>query len=301
MFGLQNCRKLYLYGLIFTGLFSFNLLACSTAGAPPTLVIAGIPDQNISLLEARFDGLASYLTEETGINTEYIPSIDYAAVVTGFKQGDIHLAWYGGLTGVQARLAAQNAHAIAQRPRDADFHSVFVGNPDLKMKSLADVKGKSLTFGSESSTSGHLMPRYYLMASNVDPSADLEGPANYSGSHDKTWKLVETGAFDVGALNEAVWEKRISEGRVDLTKVTMFHRSPAYYDYHWVMQSNIDEHFGPGSSEKIKDALLSLDASQSEMEKRILESFQTEKFIGTNDTNYTAIEEIAKSLGIIVP
>ncbi|MDA0799229.1 MAG: putative selenate ABC transporter substrate-binding protein [Chloroflexi bacterium] len=263
------------------------------------LYVGGIPDQDLSLLEARFENLADYLSEELGLTVEYLPSIDYAAVVTGFKQGDIHLGWYGGLTGVQARLQVPGAVAIAQRPRDAEFHSVFVSNPSLGLKELADVAGHSLTFGSESSTSGHLMPRSFLKDAGVDVGQDLDGPPSYSGSHDTTWKLVESGAFEVGALNEAVWDARVASGDVDVSKVDVFYRTPPYFDYHWVARGDLDEEFGEGTLERLTQALLGIDASKGPVEADIAEAFQTDGFIATSNENYQAIEDVAVDLGII--
>ena len=273
--------------------------ACSSNEPERVFYIAGIPDQQISLLEARFDGLAEYLAEETGLAVRYVRAIDYASVVTAFKQGDVQMAWYGGLTGVQARLATPGAQAIAQRPLDEAFRSVFVADPKLGLTSLADVKGKSLTFGSESSTSGHLMPRFFLTEAGVDPNRDLDGPPSYSGSHDKTWKLVETGAFRVGALNEAVWDARVAAGDVDMTKVQVFFRTPTYYDYHWVIRGDVDEEYGEGTAGRIASALLGIDASKGEREHKIADAFQTDRFIPTVNENYQAIERIARQLGII--
>lgn len=280
-------------------LISLITWACSDDTANPKFYIAGIPDQDISLLEERFDGLANYLSEETGLTVEYVPSIDYSSVVTAFKNGDIQMAWYGGLTGVQARLATPGAQAVAQRPRDKEFQSVFIANPKLKLSSPSDTKGRSLTFGSVSSTSGHLMPRFFINVEGVNPDKDLDGPPNYSGSHDKTWKLVETGAFEVGALNEAVWESRVASGDIDTDKVQVFFTTPAYYDYHWVIQGNIDDVYGEGSARKMIDALLNIDVSKGDRERKIAEAFQTDRFIPTNNANYDAIENVARELGII--
>lgn len=263
------------------------------------LYVGGIPDQDLSLLEARFENLANYLSDDLGVTVEYLPSIDYAAVVTGFKQGDIHLGWYGGLTGVQARLFTPDAVAIAQRPRDAEFHSVFVANPSLGLTGLADVAGRSLTFGSESSTSGHLMPRSFLKGAGVDVEQDLDGPPSYSGSHDTTWKLVESGAFEVGALNEAVWEARVASGDVDVSKVDVFYRTPPYFDYHWVARGDLDDEFGDGTLARLTQALLNIDASHGQVEADIAEAFQTDRFIATSNANYQAIEDVAVDLGII--
>jgi phosphonate transport system substrate-binding protein len=263
------------------------------------LYIGGIPDQDVSLLEARFETVAEFLSDQLDLNVEYLPSDHYSAVVTGFKNNDIQLGWYGGLTGVQARLVVPDAEAFAQRPRDEEFHSVFVADPALGLSNLADVAGLSLTFGSESSTSGHLMPRSFLIEAGVDPEDDLDGPPSYSGSHDVTWKLVESGAFQVGALNEAVWEARVAAGEVNLSKVDVLFRTPSYYDYHWVVRGDLDEEFGEGMMERLRAAVLSIDASKGGQEAEIAEAFQTERFIETNNDNYKAIEDVAIRLGII--
>lgn len=258
------------------------------------LKIGAIPDQNASDLNRSMDKIAEYLEEKTGLEVEYVPSVDYAALVTAFERGEIHLAWFGGLTGVQARSLVEGSEAIAQRPRDEEFHSVFIAQKDLQLKGLEDLKGLSFTFGSESSTSGHLMPRYYLMESGINPETDLAGEPNYSGSHDKTYKLVESGTFQAGALNEAVWEGAVEEGSVDLNKVDVFYTTPAYYDYNWTI-NNVEGVFENGTKEKVKEALLSMNEDQQDM----LDIFETDKFIETNNENYAAIEKVAKELGII--
>lgn len=277
-----------------------GLAACSSEEEKGPLLIAGIPDQDVSLLEARFNKLAEHLSEETGLDVRYVPQVDYAAVVTAFKQGDIHMAWYGGLTGVQARLAVPEAEAIAQRPRDAEFHSVFVAAPDSGIAGLADLQGRTLVFGSESSTSGHLMPRSFLRDAGIDVESDLDS-ISFSGSHDRTWKLVEAGSFDAGALNEAVWEARVASGDVDLSKVDVFYRTPPYVDYHWVVNRSVDDVYGEGTVDRLKDALLSIDTSKGGKAKEIAEAFQTDRFIETSNENYQAIEDVARSLGIIEP
>ena len=299
------------FTLMILTLLAVFLVACTQAEAPsetssemaetpakemsqPVFKLGAIPDQNASKLNKRFDELAAYIASETGYEVEYVPTVDYAALVTAFERGDVDLGWFGGLTGVQVRNAVPGAEAIAQRPRDEVFHSVFVAQKGLELKSLEDVKGKSLTFGSESSTSGHLMPRHFMMEAGLDPNSDLNGAANYSGSHDKTWKLVESGAFEVGALNEAVWEAAVEEGKVDLSKVDVFYTTPAYYDYNWTI-NNVDDKFGPDAKAKVKAALLSFGKDNPE----IMELFKDDKFIETNNGNYDAIKGVAEALGIL--
>jgi phosphonate transport system substrate-binding protein len=267
------------------------------ASSDRTLYIAGIPDQDTSLLVRRFDGLAEYLGERLGVKAKYIPSIDYAAVVTGFKNGDIHLAWYGGLTGVQARNAVPGASAIAQRPRDRRFRSVFIIGKNIPSDSLDDLKGLTFSFGSESSTSGHLMPRYFLLRAGVDPERDFKGLPNFSGSHDKTWKLVESRAFQAGALNEAVWAKAIAEGRVDLSMVRLLLTTEPYYDYNWTVRPDLDTTFGDGFAQQVQEALIAM--ADDPGQKDTLEAFQTDAFIITNNDNYQAIEDVARQMGMV--
>lgn len=257
--------------------------------------IGAIPDQNAADLQKGMDAVAKYINEKTGMKVEFVPTVDYAALVTGFQRGEIHLAWFGGLTSVQARNLVPDADSIVQRPRDAEFHSVFITQEGSGINSLEDIKGNSFTFGSESSTSGHLMPRYFLSEAGIDANTDFDGKPNFSGSHDTTYKLIESGAFKAGALNVSVWEAAVKEAKVDTSKVKVFYTTPAYYDYNWTINSNVEEVFGEDSKGKVKEALLSITSEQTE----IVDLFQTDKFVETNNKNYKKIEEVAKELEII--
>jgi len=257
--------------------------------------IGAIPDQDAADMNRSLSKLADYISEETDLKVEYVPSVDYAALVTAFERGEIQLAWFGGLTGVQARNVVPEAEAIAQRPMDEEFHSVFIAGADTNINSLEDLKGKSFTFGSESSTSGHLMPRYFLMEEGLNPEEDFDSQPNYSGSHDKTYKLIESGSFQAGALNVSVWDAAVAEKKVDTTKVKVFYTTPSYYDYHWTINT-VDEQFGEGTKQKITDTLLSINSTD---QPEIMELFQSDKFIETNNDNYKAIEQVAKEVGII--
>lgn len=278
-----------------------SLTACTskTSEEPKeekVLKIGAIPDQDAAKLSRSLGELENYLSEKIGVKVEYVPSSDYAALVTAFERGEMHLAWFGGLTGVQARDLVPNAQAIAQRPMDQEFHSVFITQKNIDAKELKDLKGLSFTFGSESSTSGHLMPRYFLKEAGIDPTKDFDGAPNYSGSHDKTWKLVESGSFQAGVLNESVWKSAVDEKKVDLSKVNVAYVTPAYYDYHWTANENIDKEFGEGTTDKIKEALLSLNDKDN---ATIMEVFQSDKFIETKNENYEKIRSVAKELGMV--
>ncbi len=282
-----------------------SLTACAgsagpeaTAQAPPALVLGGIPDQDVALLQERFDGVAAHLSRELGLPVRYAPATSYAALVTAFANGDVQLGWFGGLTGVQARRETPGAEAVAQRPLDTRFRSVFIAEDGVPADGLAGLARQRFTFGSESSTSGHLMPRFFLQQAGVDPERDFAGRPGYSGSHDTTWKLVEAGSFQAGALNAAVWDRAVAQGQVDTAKVREIARTPEYVDYHWVVHPDVDRVHGAGTRKRIVDALLTMHDAGPEAEQ-VLELFDDTRFVPAADADYAQIEQVARSLGLL--
>tara|TARA_A100001037_G_C15141087_1_gene633742 strand:- start:2467 stop:3264 length:798 start_codon:yes stop_codon:yes gene_type:complete len=264
------------------------------------LYVGGIPDQDTERLARRYEKFASYLSTELNVDVQFKPSIDYSAVVVAFSQGDLDLAFFGGLTGVQARIQNPGAQAIAQRKSDARYLSKFIVKSSLDINDINDLKDQSsdltLTFGSENSTSGNLMPRFFMLENDINPDTDFKALPNYSGSHDLTWKLVQDGSFDVGALNYKVWNRAVSEGKADPKLVREFYTTPEYYDYNWTVRSDIEERFGDGFTKQITQALLKLNTADH---PEILELFNAEQFIPSQNSNYDAIKDTAETLGII--
>ena len=281
--------------------------ACGAAAATPEeaepFVIGAIPDQDPDKLQRRFGLLAEYLEEELGVPVEYKPVTDYAASVTAFRVGDLDMVWFGGLTGVQARLQVEGAQALVQRALDEEFHSVFIANIDSgiepveEISDLAQLKDRTFTFGSESSTSGRLMPQFFLSQAGVTLD-DFKGEPGFSGSHDKTIDLVEAGTYNAGALNEQVWLSRVEAGDVDLNKVQLIWRTPPYHDYHWVIRPDVTERYGNDFPEKVTRAFLKLSADDPEQQE-ILDLFSAEKFIATENGNYVEIEAVGRGIGKI--
>jgi phosphonate transport system substrate-binding protein len=281
--------------------------AAPTTVAPkkdvPTLKIASIPDQDPAKIQRQFGQVAAYLTAKTGIKVEFVPVTDYSAAVSGYRIGDLDMVWFGGLTGVQANKQLPGSIYIAQRDIDAKFKSVFIANAAFKaptidsVAKLTFVKGESLTFGSEISTSGRLMPQYFLDEAGLDLQ-DFKGQPGYSGSHDKTIRLVEAGTYTIGALNKAVWDSNVANKTVDLDKVRVIFETPSFYDYHWLARPDTDKKFGPGTTEKLKAAFLGMTKADPEAAP-ILGLFSAGSFIETNNGNYGQIEKTAKRLGLL--
>ena len=264
-----------------------------------TLRIGGIPDQDPDRLQRQFGLVADHLAEELGIEVEYVPVAEYDAAVSAFRVGDLDLVWFGGLTGVQARLQVDGAEAIAQRDIDAEFTSIFIARADTGIDPFDDVAGLTaladtrFTFGSDSSTSGRLMPQSFLAEAGVTLD-DFDGEAGFSGSHDATIELVESGSFETGALNSQVWRSRVEEGTVDTDAVVAVFESPTYPDYHWVVRPEL----GDELVQAIQDALFALDADDPD-DAAILELFGAGSFIEASSDDYGAIEEVGREIGRI--
>ena len=270
----------------------------------PVLTISSIPDQDPDKLAERDGAMATYLAKTLEVKVEYVPVTDYAASVSLFRTGDLDLVFYGGLTGVQARLQAPGSVLIAQRDIDDAFESVFIANNRSGIDTVSSVDGLSVfagrrfTFGAETSTSGRLMPEYFLDKAGVDAQTDLNGPPGYSGSHDKTIDLVASGTYEGGALNVQVWKSRLEKKSVDLDKVHAVFTSPPYHDYHWLAGPDTNERFGAGFSDKITQAMLTLSDAVPE-QANILELYGAGRFITTQADNYREIEEIGRKRKLI--
>lgn len=258
-----------------------------------TLRITAIPDESPTELARKAAPLVKYLEQKMGMKAEYVPVTDYAAAVEALANQQVDLVWFGGFTFVQALVrSGGKAIPLVQREEDAKFRSVFITTDD-RIKSLADLKGKTLSFGSASSTSGHLMPRSYLLAANLDPDKDLKRVA-YSGAHDATVAAVASGKVDAGALNVSVWEKLLEDKKVDPAKVRVFFTTPAYFDYNWTV------HVDMPVAQRDKLARAFLDLSVATPEGRdILALQRATRFIPTQAANYKGIETAARSAGLL--
>jgi phosphonate transport system substrate-binding protein len=214
-------------------------------------------------------------------------------VVEGLAAKKLDLAWLGGFTFVQARIKTGNAIPIVQRAEDEKFVSRFITAQDSGINSLADLKGKTFAFGSVSSTSGHLMPRYFLLQATIDPDKDFKSVA-FSGAHDATAAWVESGRVQAGVLNGSVWDRLVDQKKVDLSKVKVFATTPPYYDYNWTVRGDLD----PNLIKKLTDAFLKLDPSNP-AHKEILQLQRASRFIPTKPENYKGIEEAARASGLL--
>ncbi|MDC2859156.1 MULTISPECIES: putative selenate ABC transporter substrate-binding protein [unclassified Delftia] len=263
------------------------------AAEPAVLRVSAIPDEAPTELQRKFEPLGKYLSAQTGMKVVFTPVTDYAAVVESLATRKLDLAWLGGFTFVQAKIRTNGtAIPIVQREEDARFTSKFItANPAIK--TLADLKGKSFAFGAPSSTSGSLMPRFFLQQDGIDPEKDFKTVA-FSGAHDATVAFVAAGKAEAGVLNASVWDKLVESKKVDTSKVRVFATTPPYFDYNWTVRGDLD----PALVKKLTDAFLALDPAKPE-HKAILELQRAARFVPTQASNYEGIEAAAKSAGLL--
>jgi phosphonate transport system substrate-binding protein len=286
----QSSRRLALKGALACALAAtFFNTACA---ADTVLRVSAIPDEAPTELQRKFAPLGKYLEKELGMKVSFVPVSDYAAVVESLATKKLDLAWLGGFTFVQAKIrTGGTAIPLVQREEDAKFTSRFI-TADEKIRTLADTKGKTFAFGAPSSTSGHLMPRYFLMQDGINADKDFKNVA-FSGAHDATVAFVAAGKADAGVLNASVWEKMVEQKKVD-PKVHVIATTPPYFDYNWTVRGDLD----PALVRKISDAFLKLDAKNPE-HAEILGLQRASKFITTKKENYEGIEQAAKAAGLL--
>ena len=287
-------RRTALRGLAVAAMAASSLATFSAhADTPAVLRVSAIPDEAPTELQRKFKHLGEYLSQATGMKVVFTPVSDYAAVVESLATKKLDLAWLGGFTYVQAKIRTNGtAIPIVQRAEDAVFTSKFI-TADPAIKTLADLKGKTFAFGAPSSTSGSLMPRFFLQQDGLNPEKDFKTVA-YSGAHDATVAFVAAGKADAGVLNTSVWDKLVESKKVDTSKVRVFATTPTYFDYNWTVRGDLD----PAIIKKLKDAFLALDPSKPE-HKAIMDLQRASKFVATESKNYDGIEAAGKSAGLL--
>ncbi|QFU22220.1 putative selenate ABC transporter substrate-binding protein [Shewanella eurypsychrophilus] len=270
-------------------LFSQSLMATS-------FTFTAIPDEDESQLRTRFEKVALYLEQELGVDVNYVPVKSYSAAITAFRNNQVQLAWFGGLSGVQARRLIPGSQAIAQGYEDQFFKSYIIAHTSTGLQSaeqFPDIDDLTFTFGSKGSTSGRLMPQYFIEQHLNKKPQEAFKRVGFSGDHSRTIAQVQAGAYQVGAVNYKVWDSTLAAGKIDQTKVRVIWESPSYPDYQWTIRAGVEDQFGEGFIKKVKQALLNMD------DPELLASFPRSSFIEAENSDYQPVEDVAKQIGLI--
>ena len=280
-----------------TLLATLPFLAAPAIAQSRRLAFTAIPDQDETRLIERFGRVATYLEGALGVGVTYVPVKSYPAAVTAFANDQVQLAWFGGFTGVQARRAVPGSSAIAQGAEDTAFTSYFIVNAatgfaraDALPPGLA---GRSFTFGARASTSGRVMPEFYLRKQFNKPPAELFSRVGFSGDHTRTLQLVQSGAFELGAMDFSVFGLEQAAGRVDPKQVSVIWQTPPFPDYNWTLRGDVDTTFGAGFTGRVQAALLAV------TDPAILTPFARSRFIAARNADYDPVETVAKSTELL--
>ena len=278
--------------LIFLLIFGIN-----THVPAAEFVFTAIPDQDESALKERFNKIAVYLEKVLSIQTRYIPVKSYAAAVTAFRNNQVQLAWFGGLSGVRARQLVKGSKAIAQGLEDPFFKTYFIAHEASGLKPSSSfpkgIAGKTFTFGSKGSTSGRLMPEFHIRKAFGKTPDKVFKRVGFSGSHSRTVALVNSGAYEVGAVNFKVYKKELNAGKIDQKKVSIIWKTPGYPDYNWSIRGDVDKEFGKGFTDKVQKALIDM------KDPVLLRSFPRKSFIKAVNTDFKPILDTAIEIGLI--
>ncbi|UZE95696.1 putative selenate ABC transporter substrate-binding protein [Alkalimarinus alittae] len=275
------------------------LMTASMASASnaQSFIFTAIPDQDETQLQERFGKVATYLEKELKIDVKYVPVKSYTSAVTAFRNDQVQLAWFGGLSGVQARRLVPNSTAIAQGFEDQFFKSYIIANHSTQLQRQASLPEQlanmTFTFGSKGSTSGRLMPEFYIREHFKQSPDKLFKSVGFSGDHSRTIALVQSGAYQLGAVNYKVWEKGLADGKIDTSKVSIIWETPNYPDYQWTIRGDVDAKWGEGFSQRVQQALLNI------KDPDVLAAFPRQSFVPASNNDYQPILDTAKSIGII--
>lgn len=276
-------------------MLSLTLIGLTPAAhAEEVIRVSGIPDENPTELMRKYQPLVEHLQKHLGVKVVYVPVIDYGAAVSALGAGKVDFAWLGGFTFVQAKVMA-GAKPVVMRDIDREFQSVFIANTASGINKPEDLRGKGFAFGSKSSTSGHLFPRHFLSTIHkIDADKDFAGAPIYSGAHDATVKMVESGKVPAGALNIEVWNRMVAGDKFDQTKVKVIWTTPPFVDYVWAARKDLP----PATVQKFANAFLSLNAAKPE-EKAVLDLQGAKKFVPAKVEDFDVIEQVGRSTGLL--
>jgi phosphonate transport system substrate-binding protein len=261
-------------------------------GGQKMLRISMIPTTAADKMLRESEPLRAYVEQATGAKVDLTVPLNYAAVVEAFGADKVDIVFLGGFTYVQARKRF-GAVPLVQRERDRALHSLFITQADSAIASFADLKDKSFAFGDVNSTSGHLMPEYYMRKAGVDP--DVIARAIYTGGHDATALAVANRKVDAGALDDAVYAKLIKDGKLDAGKLKVFYTTPPFVDYVWAARKALD----PALADAFKSAMLALDPANPE-HKPVLDLSQARRYIVADDASYEELREAATAAGLLL-
>ena len=255
---------------------------------PDTLRVALLPDENASTIIQNAQPFKEYLGGALDKEIELVVTTDYSSMIEAMRFGRIDVAYFGPLSYVLAKSRAPEieAFAVGVSRGSPTYKSVIITQADSLVQSIDDIKGRTMGFGDNASTSSHLIPRAFLARHELEAETDYEFA--HLGTHDAVARAVEAGNVDAGGLSQEIFNSLIERGSIDSDKVKVLAESDPIPNYPMVYQGDL----APELKDAIKQAFLDLD------DEAILQTFRAEGFVATDDGAYDILRETAKVLNL---
>ena len=262
----------------------------SASGDEP-LRVGLIPNENPEEVEAQYQPLEDYLKEELGREVELSVPTTYNAVVEAMVSGELDLAYFGGLTYVQARQRA-DVHPlfteVNPRTGTTKYRSVIIVPADSDVQDVEDLEGEDFAFGSVSSTSGSLYPSIMLNQAGLDYRTDL-GEVVYTGGHDTTAQAVANDRVAAGGLEDRILYSLEEEGIIEKGSVRVIDESDPIEGYPWVVRDDLSD----------KDERALTEAYLNIEDPELLDLLRAEDYEKVEASDYDYVEEQARKLDLI--
>lgn len=256
----------------------------------PVLRVGLVPNQAPDKIKAQYEPFRQYLQQKLNIPVELFVATDYAGVVEAMANDKLDVAYFGGLTYVQAKQRAKIHPIVTEvdvETQTTKYYSLIIAPADSDLKGVNEIKGKTFAFGDISSTSGSLYPRFMLDQAGIKVPDDLKNVV-YTGGHDATAQAVQNGTVDAGGIEGRILQKLIAKGTVDGSKIKVLEKH-LVEGYPWVVRDNLDK----GLEDKIIQAFIELN------DPTLLDLMRATAFAKVTDANYTEVEQQAQRLGLL--
>ena len=181
----------------------------------PLRVLMIPADTGTNDITADYAPVFNGITEHYGLHFDLRVGASYAAVVEGMCNDQADIAWYGAVTFGQANeRCGVELLAVDVKKGDSSYYSGIFVRKDSGIKTIADMKGRSMAFGSPNSTSSFNFPVAMLIADGVDPAKDLK-KIIIAGSHSASIAALSEGKVDAAAASYNSFGKAVKKGAID--------------------------------------------------------------------------------------
>ena len=268
------------------------LLTPLTSVVARDLVLGLVPAENNEEMVKRFEPMRAYLEQKLGERVKMFTATDYTGVIEAMRKKRVDIAFYGPMSYVLAEQeAGAEAFAIGIRTgtASATYKSVIVARCDSGIKSLKDLKGRSVAFVDPASTSGGLVPTFMVKRETGLMPQAFFGKFTYAGTHDAAELAVKNGTVDAAADADVTYERMVAKGLISRDTNCIIAESAPIPGPPLAFRGDL----APELKKKITEAILS-----AHKEIDISGYVPLSRYVAASAADYVGIKEMARSLGL---